>query len=619
MEQDNNLNISTLEEKEFNRNKWFFSIGGIGRDMVYGLVANYFFMYVQFGLTLSVVQFATLSILIGVLGRIWDGINDPLMGTIIDSSHFRWGKFKPWIFFGAILTGILLLFMFNLRPFGTQDVYGWIYVGLMTVIYLLWEAAFTMNDIGYWGAIPSLSKDKKKRDQLTSMVIFFAGIGSGGIGVLIGLFSPGNILTAYTLYSIIACVAIIAFQTMVVIKVKEGKVEEKKEEKGSLKKTFEIIFKNKQLLWASLGLLVYDIGSGILGALIYNLYYLEYGYDGNFVVVMTGMGVVTMILQALYPKITKNLTRKKIQWYSFISMTIGYIFIACIGWFNFLPFTPLTLSIGYFFIGVGGAYFYITSLINMTNCVEYNEYLTGERNEAVVSAVRPLIVKFGTATKSLLTTIILIGSGLYMLSQNVSNLETQKNLINDRVVKLVNQESIEDIKLYVTKINEYSLLIEGLDSDSKEYKDAISKIEEDIDSLENDVMKRTQTNAEYIHIYEEMYILRYTSGTLSDYAQIKDLDERLDTFFLEEGYTYEASFVFDYYDENGNKVSINIANDVYRESRSLDTRIFLRVMVTVLPIVIALLSYYIQNKKFIVNEEYYDNMIKEIENRKNKG
>ena len=64
MKKDNNLNISTLEEKEFNRNKWFFSIGGIGRDMVYGLVANYFFMYVQFGLTLSVAQFATLSILI---------------------------------------------------------------------------------------------------------------------------------------------------------------------------------------------------------------------------------------------------------------------------------------------------------------------------------------------------------------------------------------------------------------------------------------------------------------------------------------------------------------------------------------------------------------------------
>ena len=255
----------------------------------------------------------------------------------------------------------------------------------------------------------------------------------------------------------------------------------------------------------------------------------------------------------------------------------------------------------------------------MTNCVEYNEYLTGERNEAVISAVRPLLVKFGTAAKSLLTTVILIGSGLYVLSQNVSNLETQKSLINDRVIKVINEESIEDIKFYVNKINEYSLLIEGLDKDSKEYKDAISYIEKDIDSLDNDVMKRTQTNAEYIEVYEKMYILRYVSGTLSDYAQIKDLDDELDTFFLNEGYTYEASFVFDYVDEFGNKVSINIANDVYKESNSLNTRIFLRIMVTVLPILIAALSYYLQTRKFIVNEEYYDMMMKEIEERKMKG
>ena len=107
--------------------------------------------------------------------------------------------------------------------------------------------------------------------------------------------------------------------------------------------------------------------------------------------------------------------------------------------------------------------------------------------------------------------------------------------------------------------------------------------------------------------------------TANIYARIEPEVKKEAESILEEGYTYEASFVFDYYDENGNKVSVNIANDVYRESRSLDTRIFLRVMVTVLPIVIALLSYFIQNKKFIVNEEYYDNMIKEIENRKNKG
>ena len=119
-----------------------------------------------------------------------------------------------------------------------------------------------------------------------------------------------------------------------------------------------------------------------------------------------------MALQALYPKITAKWTRKKIQWLSFVVMTIGYVFIGLLGWTKILPFTPWTLAIGYAFIGVGGTYFYITTLINLTNCVEYNEYLTGERNEAVVSAVRPFMVKLSSATKSLLTTVMYVYNAL---------------------------------------------------------------------------------------------------------------------------------------------------------------------------------------------------------------
>ena len=199
MKKEVELTPEQLELRCWKKNKWFFATGAIGRDMCYALVSGYFFMYVQFGLTLTVAQFATLSILIGVLGRIWDGINDPLMGTIIDGANFKWGKFKPWIFFGSILTGIFLLVMFNVRPFGNQEIYGWIYVGIMVVVYLLWEAAFTMNDIGYWGAIPSLSPERSRRDELTSMVIFFAGVGGGAIGLFAGAFTQGNVLTSYTI------------------------------------------------------------------------------------------------------------------------------------------------------------------------------------------------------------------------------------------------------------------------------------------------------------------------------------------------------------------------------------------------------------------------------------
>ena len=68
----------------------------------------------------------------------------------------------------------------------------------------------------------------------------------------------------------------VGFQAMVCFKVKEGPRDDApKPEEGSLKKTFKIILGNKQLLIMSLGYLIYDIGSGILGALIYNLYYLD--------------------------------------------------------------------------------------------------------------------------------------------------------------------------------------------------------------------------------------------------------------------------------------------------------------------------------------------------------
>ena len=113
-----------------------------------------------------------------------------------------------------------------------------------------------------------------------------------------------------------------------------------------------------------------------------------------------------------------------------------------------------------------------------------------------------------------------------------------------------------------------------------------------------------------------MYILKYEDGNIIDFAKIKDFnDEKIEIFF-NEGYTYEASFVFTYIDEFNNEININIANDVYQNKESLKTRVFLRTMVTIVPIIIVLLSYYIQNKKFIVDEEFYEKMMIEINQRK---
>ena len=120
-----------LRKKTFNRNKWFFSVSGIGRDMSYMLIDTFLLIYIQFGVSLTLAQFTTLSLIIGVGGRIWDALNDPLMGAIIEGSHFKNGKFRPWILLGAILCGLVIIVMFNV-----QSIPGWRFVVFMTIMYL---------------------------------------------------------------------------------------------------------------------------------------------------------------------------------------------------------------------------------------------------------------------------------------------------------------------------------------------------------------------------------------------------------------------------------------------------------------------------------------------------
>ena len=223
------------------------------------------------------------------------------------------------------------------------------------------------------------------------------------------------------------------------------------------------------------------------------------------------------------------------------------------------------------------------------------------------------MVKLSSATKSLLTTVILVVTGLYMISQQVSHLETQKSMFNDRVAKVVNEQSIDDMKYYVTKLNEYGLVLEGLEKDSEEYTLKCEEIDNEIVTLSNDVLTETQTASDYIYVYREMYILKKLDNEVVEYSKIKDISSP-ETYFSTD-YTYEASFVFTY-GEGDEKVNVNVGNEVYQNGNNLTTRIILRILVTAVPVIIALLSWYIQNHKIIVNEEYYEKMMKELEERR---
>lgn len=575
------------EDRQFNRNKWFFSVSGIGRDMSYQLIASFLLTYIQFGMTLSIVQFTTISLLIGVAGRVWDAINDPMMGAIIEGSHIKFGKFRPWILIGAVLTGAIIILMFNV-----QGLSGWNFVIYMIAMYLLWETSFTMNDIGYWSMLASLSSKKEQRNSATMLTVVFAGLGAfiaqGGISFLY----PGNVRQAFSWISIAVAAIFMIMQIVMVLFVKERpRAQMEVNEKVSLKQMWNTIRHNDQVLWMTLSMLFYNIGSSLLVALAYNLYYLEIGYDGNAIVFIAIFGVFNIGSQVFYPKIVAKLGRKKLQLISIIIACVGYAGIALLGWTKILPFNLITLSIFGVLVFVGQALFYMASIINMTNCVEYNEYKRGERNEAVVSTLRPFMAKFADALKYGIVTLVLTVSAVYGLSQNISTLEVQKGHFD----RMDTAQQIE----YIDAVTDYYQMVLQPDAD----------LEKITAEMQTGVLEGKQLDANYIKALGDAAVMKDEDGKTVFVCYVKDM---VDTIKMDADGKYTLALSGK--DASGN--DFNAANVNFKKQSSLSMRLWVRMAVSVVPVLFLLASLFIQRKKFVIDEGYYDMMMTEIESRK---
>jgi len=89
------------------RNRYGYGIGTLGRDMTYTLVSMYLIFYLSDVLEVSTPVLAAVTVIL-VVARVFDAVNDPFMGLIVDNTRGRWGRFRPWIVAGAVMSSILL-------------------------------------------------------------------------------------------------------------------------------------------------------------------------------------------------------------------------------------------------------------------------------------------------------------------------------------------------------------------------------------------------------------------------------------------------------------------------------------------------------------------------------
>lgn len=459
--------LKTELKKPFTKNMLMFSLGTIGRDFLYFLFNSFLMTFILFTKTIDNKMLTAVGAII-VVARIFDALNDPIMGGIVENTRTKWGKYKPWQLLGAVLTGAVIISVFCVK------LDGWAYVGFLAFAYLMFSITFTMNDISYWGMLPSLTSDEHERNKLTSCAQLLASAGIGLASLLIPLFTTGSLAkwgapTGYKVIGIISAVLMVLFQLFTILGVKEKPLPPIKPDKSdrlTLKKMFQTIAKNDQLLWCALIMLIFSIGTGVVGGGLLTMYvYFEFGYEGGYTLLIgLGYGIISTLFTATYPWLSKKFGRNKILYSAGIATIFGFalmlIFALAIPtgapksseWFAKF----ILIAVAYTFIGYGAG-FYMIMVINMANTVEYNEWKYGQRNESLIFSLRPFTAKLSSALTQALVIGVYAVASITTYTNAISNIENEasKNLITNKVkmekiTGIIKEVSLQDRQILVS-------------------------------------------------------------------------------------------------------------------------------------------------------------------------
>jgi len=146
--------------------KLAFASGEIGYALGPGTVIA--FWYTFFLTDVARLDLGLVS-LFWLVVTLWDAVNDPVFGLISDRTRTRWGRRRPYLLFGALPLGVLFVLLWVIPPFAHQGLLFAYY----TVVYILFEAAFTMVSCPYIALTPELTLDHDERMSLVALRMAF--------------------------------------------------------------------------------------------------------------------------------------------------------------------------------------------------------------------------------------------------------------------------------------------------------------------------------------------------------------------------------------------------------------------------------------------------------------
>lgn len=175
-------NVQTYTKKERN----MYLTGMFGQNMLYNIVATGLYYYFQ-----NIICLPAMAVgWIFAIARVWDAINDPMMGSIVDRTKSKWGKCRPYLIFSPIVICAVTCLAFLNGNYAEAKLEGnstamILIVAWAAISYILWGMSYTVGDIPLWGIISRMSEDEKDRSTLISLSRIIASIGAAAVVVSI--------------------------------------------------------------------------------------------------------------------------------------------------------------------------------------------------------------------------------------------------------------------------------------------------------------------------------------------------------------------------------------------------------------------------------------------------
>lgn len=412
----------------------------LGQNIFYMLTYSYMNTYfTDMGITTAAVGVIVLIV------KIWDAINDPIFGGIVDKVHMKGGKFVPWL---RIAVPVLLVANVILFSIPAQVSSG-VKIAWAIVAYGLWSVGYTMNDVPIFGLITTITEDQNERTSLNASGRVAAMIAALLVSIIIPVFR--NAIGGWTMTVLILSVIGAAFMVPIGITAKERVKADENQQQFSFRDMFSYLIGNKYLL-------IYYVAFMISGALnvtsSWGMYIARYCLGNEGIMSITSiLGILpAIVIGAFVPMLCRKMDKFRLYYIATALTLVMNILRWFVGYHHLVSYIVMTALVA---IPIG-----LTSVLAYMftpDCAEYGHYKTGKAYPGITFATQTFFAKLQSAVLSAVAAFALGFTG-FIEGENAVQIEKfEENLWNVSCILPIIGFAVALVILRFYKLNDHDV------------------------------------------------------------------------------------------------------------------------------------------------------------------